>query len=144
MWIDRDIEPLLRQRAATRPVVVLTGARQTGKTSLMRRLFPEHAFVTLDLPSEAEQAEHDPGSFLSRHPPPVIVDEAQYAPGLFRHLKAAVDRDRSRNGALLLTVSLPLGLMHSVSNSLAGRASIVELEPLSFAEARVARPQLAV
>ena len=144
MWIDRDVEPLLRQRAATRPVVVLTGARQTGKTSLMRRLFPEHAFVTLDLPSEAEQAERDPASFLARYPPPVIVDEVQYAPGLFRHLKTAVDRDRGRAGAFLLTGSQPLGLMKSVSDSLAGRAGIVELEPLTFAEARAAHPRLAV
>ena len=138
------MEPLLLQRAATRPVVVLTGARQTGKTSLMRRLFPDHGFVTLDLPSEAEQAERDPGSFLARHPPPLIVDEVQYAPGLFRHLKAAVDRDRRRCGAFLLTGSQPLGLMQSVSDSLAGRASIVELEPLSFAEAGAAHPDLAV
>ena len=144
MWIDRDIEPLLLQRAATRPVVVLTGARQTGKTSLMRRLFPDHGFVTLDLPSEAEQAERDPDSFLARHPPPLIVDEVQYASGLFRHLKAAVDRDRGRCGAFLLTGSQPLGLMQSVSDSLAGRASIVELEPLSFAEAVAAHPDLAV
>ena len=144
MWIDRHIEPLLLQRAATRPVVVLTGARQTGKTSLMRRLFPDHAFVTLDLPSEAEQAERDPGSFLSRYPPPVIVDEVQYAPGLFRHLKAAVDRDRGRAGAFLLTGSQPLGLMKSVSDSLAGSAGVVELEPLSFAEASAAHPHLTV
>ena len=144
MWIDRDIEPLLLQRAATRPVVVLTGARQTGKTSLMRRLFPDHGFVTLDLPSEAEQAERDPESFLARHPPPLIVDEVQYAPGLFRHLKAAVDRDRGRCGAFLLTGSQPLGLMKSVSDSLAGRASVVELEPLSFAEAGAAHPDLTV
>ena len=144
MWIDRHIEPLLLQRSATRPVVVLTGARQTGKTSLMRRLFPDHAFVTLDLPSEAEQAERDPGSFLARYPPPVIVDEVQYAPGLFRHLKVAVDRDRRRAGAFLLTGSQPLGLMKSVSDSLAGRAGVVELEPLSFAEARAAHPHLAV
>ena len=144
MWIRRDVEPLLLQRAATRPVVVLTGARQTGKTSLMRRLFPDHAFATLDLPSEAEQAERDPGSFLARHPPPLIVDEVQYAPGLFRHLKAAVDRDRGRAGAFLLTGSQPLGLMKSVSDSLAGRASVVELEPLSYAEAREAHPDLAV
>ena len=143
MWIDRQIEPLLAQRAATRPVVVLTGARQTGKTSLMRRLFPGHAFVTLDLPSEAEQAERDPGAFLARHPPPVIIDEVQYAPGLFRHLKAAVDRERGRRGAFLLTGSQPLGLMKSVSDSLAGRAAVVALEPLSFAEAKAARPRLA-
>ncbi len=143
MWIDRRIEPLLLQRAATRPIVVLTGARQTGKTSLMRRLFPDHAFVTLDLPSEAEQAERDPDTFLGRHPPPLIVDEVQYAPGLFRHLKVAVDRDRGRSGAFLLTGSQPLGLMKSVSDSLAGRAAVVELEPLSFAEAKAAHPNLA-
>ena len=125
-------------------MVGLTGARQTGKTSLMRRLFPDHAFVTLDLPSEAEQAERDPGSFLTRYPPPVIVDEVQYAPGLFRHLMTAVDRDRGRPGAFLITGSQPLGLMKSVSDSLAGRAGIVELESLSFAEARAAHPHLAV
>ena len=91
MWIDRHIEPLLRKRAATRPAVILTGARQTGKTSLMRRLFPLHAFVSLDLPSEASAAENDPSTFLARNPPPVIIDEVQYAPGLFRYLKIAID-----------------------------------------------------
>ena len=144
MWIERHIEPLLRQCAATRPVVVLTGARQTGKTSLMQRLFPDHGFVTLDLPSEAEQAENDPAGFLARHPPPLVVDEVQYAPGLFRHLKAVVDRRRDRVGLFLLTGSQPLTLMKSVSESLAGRAAVVELEPLSFAEARAAHPALAV
>ena len=144
MWIDRQIEPLLHQRAATRPVVVLTGARQTGKTSLMRRLFPDHGFVTLDLPSEAEQAEREPGAFLARHPPPVVIDEVQYAPGLFRHLKSVVDRERDRAGAFLLTGSQPLGLMQSVSDSLAGRAAVVELEALSFAEAKAAHPDLTV
>ena len=143
MWIDRKVEPLLRQRAATRPVVVLTGARQTGKTSLMRRLFPDHGFVSLDLPSEAEQAERDPGSFLARHPPPVIIDEVQYAPGLFRHLKTAVDADR-RNGSFLLTGSQPLRLMRSVSDSLAGRADILELEPLAFGEVRAVHPDITV
>lgn len=143
MWIDRQIESLLRQRAATRPVVVLTGARQTGKTSLMRRLFPDHGFVSLDLPSEAEQAELDPGSFLARHPPPVIIDEVQYAPGLFRHLKTVVDGNR-RNGSFLLTGSQPLRLMRSVSDSLAGRADILELEPLAFSEVKAVYPDLAV
>ena len=142
MWIDRYLESLLQDRAATRPVVVLTGARQTGKTSLMRRLFPNHAFVTLDLPSEAEQAERDPASFLARHPPPLLVDEVQYAPGLFRHLKVLVDRERDRPGAFLLTGSQPLTLMNSVSDSLAGRAAVVELEPLSYAEAKAAHPTL--
>jgi hypothetical protein len=56
----------------TRPVVVLTGARQTDKTSTLRRLFPDHRFVSLDLPTEAAQAEHEPDAFLRRHPPPVM------------------------------------------------------------------------
>ncbi len=142
MWIPRRIEPLLRERVATRPVVLLTGARQTGKTSLVRRLFPDHDFVTLDLPSEAEQAERDPASFLARRPPPLIVDEVQYAPGLFRHLKVAVDRDRSSCGRFILTGSQPLRLMASGADALAGRVDIVELEPLSFAEAKAARPEL--
>src|SRR5207244_8200712 len=103
MWIPRDVESRLRRSARTRPVVVLTGARQTGKTSTLRKLFPDHQFVSLDLPTEAAQAEQQPENFLHRHPPPVIIDEVQYAPGLFRHLKAAVDARRSRNGQFLLT-----------------------------------------
>lgn len=138
MWIERDIEPGVRRSARTRPVVVLTGARQTGKTSTLLRLFPNHSFVSLDLPTEAEQAEKEPGSFLRRHPAPAIIDEVQYAPGLFRHLKVAVDRNRAQNGQFLLTGSQKFTLMKSVSESLAGRADILELETLSFAEMQAA------
>ncbi len=102
MWIERLIEPVVLDRARTRPVVVLTGARQTGKTSLVRRLFPRHDYVSLDLPSEAEQAELDPSAFLARHPAPLIVDEVQYAPGLLRHLKREVDERREENGRFIL------------------------------------------
>jgi len=144
MWIERAIEPHLRHSAKTRPVIVLTGARQTGKTSTFLRLFPKYSFVSLDLPTEAEQAEKDPRSFLARHPPPVIIDEVQYAPGLFRHLKAEVDAHRTRNGQFLLTGSQKFTLMKNVSESLAGRADIVELETLSFAEIRAALPQTTV
>jgi predicted AAA+ superfamily ATPase len=140
MWILRDVEARLRQSGRTRPVVVLTGARQTGKTSTLLRLFPKHAFVSLDLPSEAEQAEKEPDNFLRRHPSPTIIDEVQYAPGLFRHLKVRVDASRSRNGQFLLTGSQKFTLMKSVSESLAGRADLVELETLSSAEIRGALP----
>jgi hypothetical protein len=136
MWIPRDVEVRLRRAARTRPVVVLTGARQTGRTSTLRRLFPGYALVSLDLPTEAEQAEKDPTAFLRRHPPPVIIDEVQYAPALFRHLKVAVDADRRRNGRFLLTGSQKFTLMAGVSESLAGRAEIVELETLSLGELR--------
>ena len=141
MWIPREIEPRLQRAARTRPVLVLTGARQTGKTSTLLRLFPRHGFVSLDLPTEAEQAEKEPKEFLRRHPAPLIVDEVQYAPGLFRHLKSAVDAARSRNGQFLLTGSQKFMLMKSVSESLAGRAEIAELETLTWAEMRAAVPQ---
>ena len=142
MWIQRSIEQLVSARAATRPVVVLTGARQTGKTSLVKRLFPSHEYVSLDLPSEAEQAEYEPDGFLSRHPLPLIIDEIQYAPSLFRHVKTVVDRRRGENGLFILTGSQKLTLMKSVSESLAGRADVLELETLSWAEARAAIPSL--
>src|ERR1700681_566376 len=140
MWITRDIEPRLQRSARTRPVMVLTGARQTGKTSTFLRLFPNHKFVSLDLPTEAEQAEREPQSFLARHPPPVIIDEVQYAPGLFRYLKVAVDANRTRNGQFLLTGSQKFTLMKNISESLAGRADIVELDTLSYAEIQATLP----
>jgi predicted AAA+ superfamily ATPase len=144
MWIPRQIEPRLHRSAGTRPVVVLAGARQTGKTSTLRRLFPAYGFVSLDLPAEAEQAEKEPDAFLRRHPPPVIVDEVQYAPAVFRHLKTAVDSDRDRNGRFLLTGSQKFTLMRGISESLAGRADIIDLETLSLAEIRSATPDIRV
>ena len=144
MWIPRTIEARLKRAARTRPALVLTGARQTGKTATLRRLFPAHGFVSLDLPTEAEQAEKEPEAFLRRHPAPVIIDEAQYAPALFRHLKAAVDARRGRNGQFLLTGSQKFTLMKGVTESLAGRADIVELETLSLAEIRGALPRTGV
>lgn len=144
MWIPRDIELRLHQSVRTRPVVVLTGARQTGKTSTLRRLFPDYGFVSLDLPTEAEQAEHEPQAFLRRYPAPAMIDEIQYAPALFRHLKSVVDANRNRYGQYLLTGSQKFTLMRGVSESLAGRADILELETLSLAEIRAAIPHTTI
>jgi hypothetical protein len=142
MWIPRYLEAALRHAARTRPVVVLTGARQTGKTSTLRRLFPDYGFVSLDLPTEAEQAEKEPVAFLRRHPPPIIIDEVQYAPALFRHLKLAVDAHRARPGQFLLTGSQTFTLMKGVSESLAGRAALYTLETLSFGEVAAVQAHL--
>ena len=144
MWVLRLIEPILQQRMRTRPVVVLTGARQTGKTALVQRLFPHHAYVSLDLPSEAEQAEREPLRFLERHPAPLIVDEVQYAPQLLRHLKRAVDARRAVPGQFLLTGSQPFEVMAGVTESLAGRADVLQLATLSYAEVRRALPEMSV
>jgi len=116
------------------PALVLTGARQTGKTTLLRRAFPDHTYVSLDLPSAAELAELSPGEFLRAHPAPLLVDEVQYAPGLFRHLKLEIDAARHQMGRFILTGSQKFVLMKSVADSLAGRAAIAELETLSLSE----------
>ncbi len=142
-WVSRTLENRLLKLAGERPVLVVTGARQTGKTSLVRHVFPSYSYVTLDLPSEAEQAERDPQSFLARHPPPVIVDEIQYAPGLLRHLKAIVDANRKSNGRFVITGSQKFALMKGVSESLAGRAAILELEGLSLRELESAGMKMA-
>lgn len=82
-------------------MVALTGARQTGKLPTFRSLFPDYGFATLNLPTEAEPAEKEPQSFLRRHSSPVMIDEVQYAPGLFRYLKVAVDGARQAEEKLL-------------------------------------------
>lgn len=102
MWIARHISPVIRKAFAQFPVVVLTGARQAGKTSLVRHLFPRADYVTFDIPREAESARLDPAGFLGQHREPLILDEVQYVPTIFRRLKIAVDKDR-RPGRFLLT-----------------------------------------
>jgi uncharacterized protein len=134
MWISREAEAFLPRLAAERPVVIVTGARQAGKTSLLQRAFPNHYYVSLDLPLVAEEAEESGQRFLEKHPPPLIVDEVQYAPRLFRYLKAAIDGHRDQNGQYLLTGSQKFTLMHGVAESLAGRATIFDLYPLSLKE----------
>ena len=133
-WIERILGSKLANSAATFPALVLTGARQTGKTSLLRKLFPDHNYVSLDLPSRAAQAEESPDLFLKNYPPHLIVDELQYPPKLFRHLKIAIDAQRSAKGQFILTGSQKFTLMREVSDSLAGRCAVFELETLSVSE----------
>lgn len=138
VWIEREIAGKILQLSRSFPALILTGARQTGKTSLLRRLFPKHRYVSLDLRAFAEQAEESPESFLRDHPPPVVIDEVQYAPQLFRHLKIAIDRNRSEKGQFILTGSQKFTLMKEVSDSLAGRCAILTLPGLSTSERKSA------
>lgn len=141
--IARLHTPLVRAAFRQFPVVVLTGARQVGKTTLARALLPRARYVSLDHPADASQARLAPDEFLIRWPAPAILDEIQYAPELFRHLKTIVDQDR-RPGRYLLTGSQTFALMDEVSDSLAGRAAVLNLPPLSIAEALTvtARPDI--
>ncbi len=130
----REIAASVRRMTRHFPAVVVTGARQTGKTTLLTKLFGDYNYVSLDLPAEAQLAEEDPQSFLSRHPAPLLVDEVQYAPRLFRYLKVEIDRRREMNGRFILTGSQKFGLMQGVSESLAGRCGVLELEGLTIEE----------
>ncbi|MBI3118914.1 MAG: ATP-binding protein [Candidatus Hydrogenedentes bacterium] len=133
MWIDRNIVVSLKKAFEQFPVVVLTGARQTGKTSLVRRLFPEASYVTFDIPREADAARLDFSGFLKAHPAPLIIDEVQYVPEVLRHLKIAVDR-RKQPGRFLLTGSQHFAVMQGVTESLAGRCAVLSLPTLALSE----------
>ncbi len=104
MWIKRKYEHTLALMVEQFPAVVVTGARQVGKTSLVRKVLLEFGFASLDLPAVAEQAESSPEAFLDEDPPPLIIDEIQYANSLFRYLKVRLDADR-RPGKYVLTGS---------------------------------------
>ncbi len=136
MWIERDISPLIRNLVGSRPVILLTGARQTGKTSLLRHLYPDATYISFDLPSNADAAENNPMEFLARFQGQAILDEVQYVPSLFRYLKIWIDENRQENGKWILTGSQKFQLMKEVSESLAGRISVLELDTLSANEVR--------
>lgn len=115
------------------PATVITGSRQSGKTTLARAVWPDAGYVSLDDPAQADRARRQPDEFLAGLPGRVILDEIQYAPGLFRHLKRAIDQDR-RPGRFLITGSQAFELMQGVSESLAGRAAILTLPTLGLDE----------
>ncbi len=134
MWIERNYTRKIEEAVETRSTVLLTGIRQSGKSSLLQRLFSEAEYVTLDRIAIAEEAEENPTTFLNRFKKQVIIDEIQYAPSLFRELKIKIDEDRSARGKWILTGSQQFSLMRHISESLAGRVRILNLGTLSASE----------
>ncbi len=133
--IVRMLQPHLRRMAGSYPVVTLTGPRQSGKTTLARMAFPDHAYVSLESPAERAFALEDPLGFLRRFQGAAILDEVQRAPGLLSYLQVDVDEDPTP-GRFILTGSKNFALLDSVSQSLAGRTALLELLPFSLPEVR--------
>ena len=133
MLIPRQSEEILKEMAAGFPVVVITGPRQSGKTTLARMSFPDKAYVSLEQPEDQEWALEDPLGFLNRFPDGAILDEVQRCPHLFSHLQGLVD-ERQRMGDFVLTGSQQFGLNERITQSLAGRAGMLTLLPFSLDE----------
>jgi hypothetical protein len=135
----RTMAATLRDKARHYPVVTLTGPRQSGKTTLARQAFPDLAYANLEDPGQRAYALNDPREFLGAHPGGLIIDEAQRAPDLFSYIQVLVDQD-DVPGRFILTGSHDFLLMKSIRQSLAGRAAVLRLLPLSLAELRGREP----
>ncbi|MCI8425758.1 MAG: ATP-binding protein [Adlercreutzia sp.] len=140
MYIKRALESVVKTYSDYFKVVVVTGPRQVGKTTMLKHLMEEESakgaqrsYVTLDNTSVRMLAKEDPALFLQRYQPPILIDEIQYAPELLPFIKIVVD-ESDQKGLFWLTGSQPFHLMRHVSESLAGRAGVVEMLGLSDAE----------
>lgn len=138
MYFQRTLAAVIQKSSKSFPVVMLTGARQTGKTTLLKNLDPKRTFVTLDDLDLRRLAKEDPKLFLERFPPPVFIDEFQYAPEILPYIKIAVDEKRTRlapcRGDFWLSGSQNFSMMENIQESLAGRVAILQLFGFSLAE----------
>ena len=133
MYIKRHIEEAVLKRSKMKGAVVVTGARQVGKTTLIENLLPEIPRISLDDLPTRRRAINSPSTFFNITPPPVFVDEVQYAPEIFHYIKILLDKSHNK-GDFFLTGSQSFELMDNVTESLAGRAGILELLGLSLRE----------
>ena len=133
MYVKRNIADAILMATANFPVVMLTGPRQVGKTTVLRNCDQNRKYVTLDNLSDRKLAVEDPELFLQKYQPPVLIDEVQYAPNLFSAIKVEVDQ-KQQNGMYWLTGSQQFHLMKNVSETLAGRIAILQLQGFSQRE----------
>lgn len=134
-YLTRTLEPSLRQAAKDFPAVLVTGPRQSGKTTLLQHVFGgSHRFVSLDEPDIRTLAAADPRLFMSQFAPPIIFDEIQYAPEILHYVKRDIDANRHAKGRYVLSGSQNFSLLQNLTETLAGRAAILTLLSMSQKE----------
>ncbi len=133
MLIDRKIEPVLKSLVAQYPVVMITGPRQSGKTTLCRKVFPGMGYVNLEAPDTRQFAQDDPRGFLASYRDGLIIDEVQRVPEITSYIQPLVD-EHHMPGQFILTGSQQFEVMEGISQSLAGRTAILKLLPFSIEE----------
>ena len=133
-YIPRRLADVLRQATRHFPAVVVTGPRRAGKTTLLREVFPAAQYVLLEDPDIQGRVRSDPRAFIEEIRPPVIFDEIQNAPELLNYVRTLIDGRPRRMGQWLFTGSQEAPLMRGITESMAGRAAILQLWPLSTAE----------
>lgn len=131
---NRELGDKILQWARQYPVVTLTGPRQSGKTTLVKSLFPKHAYANLENPVERDYAASDPVAFLGQFSGGVVIDEIQRVPSLLSYIQCIVDENPEEHGRFILTGSQNLQIMRGVSQSLAGRTALASLLPFSLTE----------
>jgi predicted AAA+ superfamily ATPase len=134
MLISRDIVSAIRRISPKYPILALTGPRQSGKTTLLKNLFPDYRYISLENPDNRNFAESDPNGFLKEFNTHVIFDEVQRVPELFSYIQNIVDDRSSEMGVFVLSGSQNFHLMHSITQSLAGRVAIFKLFPFDMKE----------
>jgi predicted AAA+ superfamily ATPase len=133
-FLRRIAEEAVKEAARVFPAVVLTGPRRAGKTTLLRRLLPAARYILLEDPDVQARARSDPRGLLDELKPPVLFDEIQNVPELLNYVRTRIDQHPKRTAQWLFTGSQEAPLMQGVSESMAGRAAILGLLPLSLSE----------
>ncbi|MFH1069596.1 MAG: ATP-binding protein [Candidatus Glassbacteria bacterium] len=138
--IKRTLAIRLKEAAKQFPAVTVTGPRQSGKTTLVKAVFKEYDYQSLELPDQRSFALEDPRGFLGQFDGPVVLDEVQRAPELFSYIQVIVDEEPDRTGRFILTGSQNFLLLQSISQSLAGRCAVLHLLPFSLSELTGRKP----
>ncbi len=133
-YVARKLEPVVLSAAGNFPAVVLTGPRRSGKTWLLKHLFPNASYHLFEDPDVIARFRNDPQGFLDHVRLPAILDEVQNTPEVFNFVRSRIDREPRKTGRWLLTGSQESGLMANVTESMAGRAAVLQLMPLSASE----------